>query len=296
MAWLQIAFDVDIDDAQRVAEFLENVGALAVTMQESQGAPVFEPPLGEAPLWATTKVIGLFETTVDSRALLIGVGELLHPKPLPEYRLIKLADKAWEREWLDDFKPMQFGRRLWIVPTVYEAKQADAINIRLDPGLAFGTGTHETTALCLEWLDNYLAPGCHVVDYGCGSGILSIAALKLGAKSVNAIDIDPQALQATMANAKANEVEFMISAGLPNAFNGGQFDVLVANILANPLIALEEDFASYVSVGGKIVLSGILFDQADEVIKVYSDHFTMDLIRRKNEWCLVSGTRIKSGS
>jgi len=293
MAWLQIVFDVDIDDAQAVAEFLENAEALAVTMQESQGGPVFEPALGEAPLWATTKVIGLFETTVDSAALLTGLGELLHPKPLPEYHLAKLADKVWEREWLDDFKPMQFGERLWIVPTVYEIKQANAVNIRLDPGLAFGTGTHETTALCLEWLDNYLVPGCQVVDYGCGSGILSIAALKLGAKSVDAIDIDPQALQATMANAKANEVESKLSVMLPSGFCGGQFDVLMANILANPLISLAENLSSYVLPGGEIVLSGILFDQADEVIKTYNDYFTMDLIRRKNEWCLLGGTKIK---
>ncbi len=293
MAWLQIVFDVDIDDAQMVAEFLDNAGALAVTMQESQGTPVYEPALGEAPLWATTKVIGLFETTLDSTALLTNLGELLRPKPLPEYRLVELADKVWEREWLDDFKPMLFGDRLWVVPTVYEAKQANAVNIRLDPGLAFGTGTHETTALCLEWLDNYLVPGCRVVDYGCGSGILSIAALKLGAKSVDAIDIDPQALQASMANAKVNEVESMLSAMLPNEFCGGQFDVVMANILANPLISLAENLSNYVSIGGKIVLSGILFDQADEVIKAYNNYFTMDLIRRKNDWCLLSGTKIK---
>ena len=216
---------------------------------------------------------------------------------LPHIEIDELEDRDWEREWLRDFAPMQFGRRLWVCPGDMKAGNKDAIVVRLDPGLAFGTGTHATTALCLEWLDGIDIDGATVLDYGCGSGILAIAALKLGAASAVATDIDPQAIEATQSNARHNGVADRLRTTLNASDVNGQFDVVVANILAGPLVELAESIAGRVNCGCSLALSGILSEQVDEVLAAYSPWIEFDapVFREQGgqAWALLTGRRIE---
>lgn len=287
-----MALFANTDDAEKISDCLSAIGAVAVTLSDAADEEIFEPPLGEMPLWQSTKVIGLFGDEDHTPDGIIAELKTALSQTIPAYEFSRLEDKDWERAWLDEFKPMQFGQRVWVVPTVYDPPDPAAVNIRLDPGLAFGTGTHATTALCLGWLDMYRVNDLNVIDFGCGSGILGIAAAMLKAKHVWAVDIDPQAVLATENNALLNKVDDLLTIGLSTEVVLPKVEVLLANILANPLKMLAKQFAEIVLPDGKIVLSGILATQADSVCEVYSEWFTLDDVKQQGDWVLISGTRI----
>lgn len=290
MPWLQLEIKVDPIHAEELEDQLTEAGAVAVTMQDAADQPIFEPDLGTTPLWQQTRIIGLFDAEQDMTLLLVA---LCAQKVV--YRLEPLEDRDWGRVWIEHFKPMQFGQHLWICPSWCPPVDPEAINILLDPGLAFGTGTHPTTSLCLEQLDAHPPVNERVIDYGCGSGILAIAALKLGAKQVLAIDHDPQALQATRDNAERNQCDLQV--GFPDSTELIEqiipADRILANILAKPLCTLAEIFSKLVKIEGEIILSGILESQIDEVIQCYIPWFSMQLAGIRDGWVCLSGKRLR---
>ncbi|MNF54246.1 Ribosomal protein L11 methyltransferase [compost metagenome] len=258
---------------------------------DAEDQPIFEPDLGTTPLWTHTHLLALFEADTDEASLVAHL-ELLTGGTLPEHQIERIEDQDWERSWMDNFQPMRFGRRLWIVPSWHEAPEPDAVNLLLDPGLAFGTGTHPTTALCLEWLDGQDLEGCEVLDFGCGSGILAIAALLLGARQAVGTDIDPQALEASRDNALRNRIDpARFPVYLPADLPAKPAEVVVANILAGPLVSLAPQITSLVASGGRLALSGILAEQAEEVRAAYADAFDLDPTAEKDGWVRISGVR-----
>ncbi|QWA11764.1 50S ribosomal protein L11 methyltransferase [Sodalis ligni] len=293
MPWIQLKINTTGADAETLSDALMEYGAVSVTFQDTHDNPVFEPLPGETRLWGDTDVIGLFAADADMAALI----EALAGHPLLgegfAHKIEQLEDKDWEREWMDNFHPMRFGRRLWICPSWRPVPDAGAVNVMLDPGLAFGTGTHPTTALCLQWLDGLDLAGKTLIDFGCGSGILAIAALKLGAARAIGIDIDPQAIQASRDNARRNGVEerltLFLSQDKPDNLRA---DVVVANILAGPLRELAPLLCALPEKkGGLIGLSGILASQAEGVAAAYADAFLLDPVAEKEEWCRLTGRR-----
>jgi len=290
MPWLQLIFETDETHAPALAELLSEAGAVAVTMEDDADQPLYEPPPGATPLWQATRVVALFAAEHDITTTLADV-DAAWPGELPPWRLEQLQDRDWSREWMDTYKPMRFGTRLWIVPSWTAAPDPAGTNILLDPGLAFGTGTHPTTRLCLEWLDAHPTAAQQVIDYGCGSGILAIAAALLGAAHVWAIDNDPQALIATRDNAERNAVAARIHSALPAGLPPCQSDVLIANILAGPLMELAPHFAGLVRPGAAIVLSGILPEQAEEVQAAYRPWFDMQPPVEHDGWVRLEGCR-----
>jgi ribosomal protein L11 methyltransferase len=290
--WLQLSVATEESLAEPLADRLFELGALSVSFQDEGDQPLFEPKPGEVPIWRNTRVIALFEETAELALVKLALIEEFSAAHLTDWRIEEIQDQAWERAWLDHFHTMRFGDRLWIVPTGFEPPgQADAVCVKLDPGLAFGTGTHPTTALCLQWLDGQDISGKTVIDFGCGSGILGVAALLLGAESVIATDIDPQALTATADNADKNAVASKISCYLPARMPKLKADILLANILANPLIELASELAQQVKPGGSLVLSGILRDQAAEVSRAYLPWFTLDEPVFLEDWTRLTGIR-----
>ncbi len=259
---------------------------------------MLEPEPGKAPLWQDTRVSGLFSHDVDIAALCEDLLASLDIDELPAHEVADLEDRVWEREWLADFGPMRFGKRLWICPGDTTVDSEDAVIVHLDPGLAFGTGTHATTGMCLEWLDGAPLPGASVLDYGCGSGVLAIAALKLGCDSALATDIDPQAIRATLENAANNGVADRLVATQDAQGVSEQFDIVVANILAGPLIDLADRIAGHVKTGCLLALSGILSEQVDAVHTAYSPWIAFDepAIREQGgqKWARLTGRRIES--
>ena len=291
MSWLQLRLAISPEQAQSLEDALLGVGAVSVTFMDAEDQPIFEPDLGTTPLWTNTHLLALFGGDVDETNLLAHL-QLLVRGDLPAYQLERIEDQDWERSWMDNFHPMRFGRRLWIVPSWHAAPEPDAVNLLLDPGLAFGTGTHPTTALCLEWLDAQPLSGLQVLDFGCGSGILAIAALLLGAKQAVGTDIDVQALEASRDNAGRNGIDpACLPLYLPEALPADQFDVVVANILAGPLVALAPQIIERVKLGGRLALSGILAEQADDVRAAYSQQFDLDPTAEKDGWVRITGIR-----
>ncbi|MBZ4194032.1 MAG: 50S ribosomal protein L11 methyltransferase [Candidatus Contendobacter sp.] len=290
--WLQLTLEALDHSPEQLEDVLLHAGALAVTLEDAGDQPVLEPAPGETPLWLHTCVTGLFDAKTDIEVIKGRLRRFLHTPDLPECRLTALEERDWVRAWLDHFHPMRFGRRLWICPTCQTPPDPEAVNIRLNPGLAFGTGAHPSTALCLEWLDGADVAGKTVLDYGCGSGILAIAAAKLGAQRVWAVDIDPQALMASDDNAVENEVEDRLEltdpADLPVALT---VDVLIANILAGVLVRLSSKLARRVKPGGRLVLAGILETHADAVQAAFSQHVTFGPRRQHEDWVLLDGVR-----
>ncbi|MDH3586530.1 MAG: 50S ribosomal protein L11 methyltransferase [Gammaproteobacteria bacterium] len=276
MEWQQFVMNLDTLNPASVEEILVRHGAQSVTFSDAGDVPVLEPGPGETPLWNNTRITGLFDPGVDMAAVLADLRSSLALDQLPDHRLETLADRDWEREWLRDFGPMQFGRRLWVCPADSEPDRSNAVIVRLDPGLAFGTGTHATTAMCLEWLDAIDLQGRTVLDYGCGSGVLAIAALKLGCKQAHAMDIDVQAVTATRENAAQNGVQDRLTVSAPEREIDGQFDVVLANILAGPLVELAGSISDRVRSGGQLALSGILSEQAPEVLEAYAPWVDFD--------------------
>jgi ribosomal protein L11 methyltransferase len=276
MEWQQFVMNLETLNPASVEEILIRHGAQSVTFSDAGDVPVLEPGPGETPLWNNTRITGLFGPGVDVAGLLADLRSSLAVEQLPDHRLETLADRDWEREWLRDFGPMRFGRRLWVCPAGSEPDQSDAVIVRLDPGLAFGTGTHATTAMCLEWLDAIELRGRTMLDYGCGSGVLAIAALKLGCEHARAMDIDVQAITATVENAAQNSVREKLTVSNSHGDIEGQFDVVVANILAGPLVELAGSISEHVRAGGRLALSGILSEQAAEVIDAYAPWVDLD--------------------
>ena len=291
MPWLQLKFETHPEQAECLSELMTAMGASAVTMQDAADQPLFEPPPGATPLWNQILISGLFEADANIEQILDDMAQALGDTPLPVWTLNPLEDKDWVRAWMDDYQPMCFGEQLWIVPSTFEPPDPDAVNILLDPGLAFGTGTHPTTAMCLRWLDAHPPIAQAVIDYGCGSGILAIAACRLGASSALAIDNDPQALLATRDNAQLNQVAAKIQSFLPNESPSTRVPLLLANILAGPLHALAPQFAEQVETGGHIVLSGIIETQAEELIRCYEPWFEMAIYQQQEEWICLQGRR-----
>lgn len=295
MSWLELKIALGSLDAERVEEALEEVGALSVTLEDAGDEPIYEPDADKPSLWSDTRLTALFPADAHMDSVTARLTQELGLKELPPHRIEPLEDRDWVREWLKDFKPMRFGRRLWICPTAYTPPDPAAINLILDPGLAFGTGTHATTALCLEWLDGADVRDRLVVDYGCGSGILAIAAARLGAREVWAVDNDPQALVASRDNAARNGVVEKLCICLPPAFAdraaGMQADVLLANILAGPLVSLEPKLAAHLKPGGRLVLSGILKTQEPDIRRAYEADFAELETQVKDDWIRVIGVR-----
>jgi ribosomal protein L11 methyltransferase len=286
MPFLQLTLDIGRAEPEPCEDVLFDLGALSVTLEDAADDPVLEPAPGETPLWPTIRIKALFAADADRDAIR---GAVLHRLPhAAAARFEAIADKAWEREWLKDFGPMHFGRRLWVCPGGLPAGSTDAVRVELDPGLAFGTGTHPTTAMCLDW---YEVLDRDIVDYGCGSGILAIAALKLGAARALAVDIDPQALIATRDNALRNQVVSGLTVTGDPALPDRTTDLLIANILAGPLVELAPRFAAAVRPGGWIILSGILAGQADAVTAAYRAWFDIALTATREGWGLLSGRR-----
>lgn len=294
MAWLQLRIHTTQHHADSISDYLTALGAQAVTFMDAKDTPIYEPNIGEITYWQDTTVIGLFSADHKMDKVIATLKQ--HPLLATDftYQLDPLEDKDWERAWMEDFHPMQFGTKLWICPSWCDIPDPSAVNILLDPGLAFGTGTHPTTALCLTWLDSLDLTNKTLVDFGCGSGILAIAAVKLGAKRVIGIDIDPQAIQASQENAHRNQissqVEFYLSGQQPLI----EADVVIANILSGPLIELCTVITGYAKPGADIALSGILIQQQTAIINCYQKYCRLNPVTTQDEWLRIDGTKLSN--
>lgn len=297
MAWIEISISV-ARAASALAELtLEQLGALSITLEDDEDHPVLEPGPGETPLWPSVHVRGLFEEGIDRDRVLAALLNVSITQRPEQVRWREVGDQDWERAWMDRFVPMKFGKRFWIVPSGMQIPfDPQNIEIRLDPGLAFGTGTHPTTALCLEWLDGHAVESKTVVDYGCGSGILGIAAALKGAGRVICVDNDPQALEATADNAARNAVSGLIQCHTPQSFNQPEADIVMANILANPLIELAPVLLGSLRLRGFLALSGILQEQAGEVRSAYQAGLAGITLENRDDWVLLQGQRSASQS
>ena len=288
----QLALTLNLDglDAERVEEACFEFGALAVSYTDQRDDPILEPALGEFRLWPHSRLQALFSFDCSPQEIVAGLSHVLRVEPA-RMKVETLADRVWEREWLRDFHPMCFGRRLWVAPHHAHVHTEGAVIVRLDPGLAFGTGTHATTAMCLAWLDENAAAGHLAIDYGCGSGVLAVAAVKLGAREAYAFDIDPQALTATRDNSVANDVDARVHVVEHDTALPGGADILLANILCGPLCELAPRFAALTRPGGKIVLAGLLSAQADEVTRAHAPWFDIAPFASRDGWTALTGTR-----
>ena len=292
MSWLELSVRVSRQNALLVENLLQNEPVLALTLTDDADDPVLEPGVGETPLWPSVCVTALFsgDTPVEPLTRLLSLVPGVERPQQVNFR--KFEDEQWERVWLDRFKPMQFGSGLWIIPGEADIPESAKYALRLDPGLAFGTGTHPTTHLCLEWMDGHDFESESVIDYGCGSGVLGITAAIKGARTVDCIDNDPQALVATIDNAKRNRAEDTIKSMMPEQFNPQLADVVLANILAGPLIELAPLLSANVRPGGSLVLSGILEEQTGEVEKAYASEFPELQKKVLDGWVLLTGNKV----
>ncbi|MBT5978815.1 MAG: 50S ribosomal protein L11 methyltransferase [Gammaproteobacteria bacterium] len=291
MIWKQISFEVKKSETDLVSEVLMGLGSVSITYSDALDDAIYEPPVGQTPLWDNVKVNALFSSEVNQKSIETSISDICN---IVVIDTVTLKDRVWEEECQKDFPSMRFGKRLWVCPS-WDAESIlsnDSIVIHMDPGLAFGTGTHQTTSLCLEYLDSNPPKNLHVIDFGCGTGILAIAAAKFGAKSVIAIDNDPQAVLSSKENVAKNKCENTITS--IHSINQGsdrKCDLLIANILANPLVELEPLFSDLVHTNGMLLLSGILKEQVDRVVKCYSINFSNIEVANKGEWFRISGKR-----
>ncbi|MEX0619519.1 MAG: 50S ribosomal protein L11 methyltransferase [Pseudohongiellaceae bacterium] len=292
MSWRQLKVQVSSEQAEAIEVLLIELGAEAVTLQDAGDQSIFQNVPGETPLWDQSVLTALFRMDLSVNSLLDTLRQQLGSQIVGEPLVEVLQDSDWERAWMADFKPMRFGDRLWICPSWADPPEPDAVNILLDPGLAFGTGTHATTALCLEWLEGQALSRCRVIDFGCGSGVLAIAAALLGAAQVRAVDNDPQALAATATNRDNNAVSSsVLQVCSPETLPPEPGDVLVANILAGALTELAPLFAQLLQPGGRLVLSGVLPSQEEELNRVYRQWFTMAQATERDGWLRMEGVR-----
>lgn len=292
MSWLQLRMDTSPESIQVLEQLMLSTGAVAVTMEDNADQPVVEPGVGETPLWGETRLTGLYPADADMTAVLQSFpADLLLAT---NHRVEILEDKDWEREWIQHYHPIRFGERLWICPSWIEPPEPEAVNLLLDPGLAFGTGTHPTTALCLTELEGMALTGETAVDYGCGSGILAVAALKLGARQVLGVDNDPQALVASRENAARNQLApHRLPLALPQDVNLETWtqsaDLVIANILAGPLRELSTTLLQFLRPGGTLLLSGLLDSQAGELCAHYRDKLRLEVSREREGWVCLRG-------
>ena len=291
MYWNQISFEINKLEADLASEVLMGLGSISITYSDAHDDAIYEPPLGETPLWEFTRITALFKSEVSTQKIIDSLGKICNIKVDDTF---KIQDKIWEEECQKDFPSMQFGKNLWVCPS-WESKHSipsDAIVINMDPGLAFGTGTHQTTSLCLEFLAENPPNSLDVIDFGCGTGILAIAAVKLGAKRVLAIDNDPQAVTASTENAEKNNCSDVIKTfHSDEKIEYEKCDLLMANILAKPLVELQTLFSKIVKPNGAILLSGILEHQVEKIIDCYSPNFNNFKNSNKNEWYRISASR-----
>ena len=292
MSWLELSVRVSRQNAPLVESLLQNEPVLALTLSDDADDPVLEPGVGETPLWPSVCVTALFsgDTEIEPLSRMLSLVPGVDRPQQVSFR--RFEDQQWERAWLDRFKPMQFGTGLWIVPGEGKAPSSAEHILRLDPGLAFGTGTHPTTHLCLEWIDGHDFAGETVIDYGCGSGVLGIAAAIKGAGSVVCVDNDPQALIATVDNATRNGVQGVIESLAPEQYQPLPADVVLANILAGALVELAPRLTATLRPGGTLVLSGILEEQAEEVKNAYTSGFSGLELKLLDGWVLLTGTKL----
>ena len=291
MDWQQISFEVQKSEVDLISEVLVGLGSLSITFKDAQDNDIYEPPVGTMPLWEKVTVAALFSSEMSKDSVEKTILEICD---INISDATSLKDKVWEKECQKDFPAMQFGKKLWVCPSwdIKPELSTGAIVIEMDPGLAFGTGTHQTTSLCLEYLDENPPVNLDVIDFGCGTGILAIAAAKLKAKSVLAIDNDPQAVIASHENANKNHCNDVINTiHSMDQDNSSRCDLLIANILANPIIELEPLFSEFLKSNGTILLSGIIKDQVKEVVSCYSQNFTDIKLANKDEWYRISATR-----
>jgi len=292
MAWHQITVTTNENTAPTLADFFDQLGAVSVTYMDAEDEPVYEPAIGETKIWSNTQVIALYELDTDISGIKTAVFAQFKADELQDWLEEYIDDQEWERAWMEFYKPMKFADRLWVCPTDQEQREAGTVCLTLDPGLAFGTGTHPTTALCLEWLASHDLTDKVVIDYGCGSGILAVAAVLLDAKIAHAVDIDPQAITSTDSNALKNGVADKIISYLPEQFTPLQADVVLANILAKPLIDMAQDICALVAPNGSLVLSGILAEQAQSVIDAYQPYIAFEPLVQQEDWIRLNGTKL----
>lgn len=293
MPWLQLKFSTTQPHVDEVSDFLSEQGALSLTYEDAEDKPILEPLPGETPLWEALNVTALFDANCDTETVLKACAASHLKEQIQSARFEQLEDKDWERAWMDNFHPIQFGEQLWVVPSWCEPPNPEAVNLLLDPGLAFGTGTHPTTGLCLQWLDSADLNDKSLLDFGCGSGILAVAAKLLGSNNTMAVDIDPQAILATKENMSRNGIpNDGIAVGLPEIAENHSFDIVVANILAGPLKTLAPAIAEKVKPGGYLVLSGLLAEQAEEISQHYQKWFTMQPAVQQEDWIRLEGRKV----
>lgn len=289
MPWLQLRINTSREVAPKIEFALSRVAAHAITLEDNADQPIFEPAPGETPLWSDTRVTGLFPADIDTEQLLNEL-EQSFSQPIENYRWHILEDKDWEREWMQHYHPLKCADNLWICPSWTEPPQENAVNVKLDPGLAFGTGTHPTTFMCLQWLAKQDISEKLIIDYGCGSGILGIAALKLGAAQCYGVDIDPQARLATRDNLERNQLNPSTFPVFPNkSLPHVSADIIMANILAGPLITLSPILRKLLKPNGSLCLSGITSAQRDLITHSYKDWLEIDQIAEVDAWICVSG-------
>lgn len=306
MSWIQISITTTKANTEAAEDCLFAQAALTVTLSDAADQPILEPEPGQTPIWNDAIVTGLFPADIDIKVIetalkrcMLNTTSTDEDSPALTIRHEILEDQNWTRAWMEHYQPMQFGERLWVCPWHLDPPDETAVNLRLDPGLAFGTGTHPTTALCLRWLGDNIPNNINehqtLLDFGCGSGILAIAARLLGLPHTDCVDIDPQALLATQDNARANHVSENTNVFLPDDYHkqhsNTQYDIVVANILSGPLAELAPQLAQHCKTGGDIILSGILQQQADTVRDVYSHYFDMDAAIIDEDWVLLHGVR-----
>ncbi len=295
MSWLSATLYTDAVHAESLCDALLEGGALSARIEDADaGTPDEQPQFGEpgsltTPGWTNSKIVALFEPDADIAEMLALAAEACHLPECPDFSVTEIAEQNWVQLTQSQFEPIRISRRLWIVPSWHDAPDPKAINLVLDPGMAFGTGSHPTTRLCLEWLERNVVAGASLLDYGCGSGILAIAASKLGAVPVAGVDIDAQAVTAAQANAQANDVEARFADSAEPV--AGEYDLVVANILSNPLRVLAPAICAHVRPGGKLALSGILFDQADEIIAIYRSSIPLTIADTRDGWVCLAGVK-----
>lgn len=295
MSWQNVSFLTDASHAEPMCDALLEAGALSASIEDADaGTPDEQPQFGEpgsvnTPGWAHSKVVVLLEPDADAATILGEAASAIGLAEAPAFSVEPVAEQNWVQLTQSQFDPIRVSERLWIVPSWHESPDPAAINLILDPGMAFGTGSHPTTRLCLEWLERNVSAGNTVLDYGCGSGILAIAAARLGAGHVAGVDIDPQAVDAAKANAERNGVTALfVDSAAPVA---GEYDVVVANILSNPLRVLAPAICAHVRSGGRLALSGILREQADEIVAIYAQWIPLQVADVREDWVCLAGTK-----
>lgn len=289
MSWLEIRFQLPHGKLSDVENQLEALSALSISLEDAGDQPLLEPAPGETPIWDEVTVVALFENTIDPDLIRVALSQF---EPLHCWQVKPVKDQNWERAWMDQFEPIQFGKHLWICPSWHEPPDPSATNLMLDPGLAFGSGTHPTTALCLEWLDAHPPKNKSVIDYGCGSGVLAVAALLLGAAEAMGVDIDLQALQASRNNAEKNNIpKSDLHLYTPGTIPDKPADLLLANILSEPLISLAPTLTNHLKKDGGIVLSGVLEDQVQAVSDAYKPWFDITSVEIRKGWACLTGKK-----